>query len=186
MNFFFFDRVFEISDNATQDTEFVRLLAAHSAKLMSFIRILTLNRQDEAEEIFQLTSMVLWQKFSQYDPEGNFSAWACRIAHYEMLKYRESKRRFKFLSDEAIESLAAAALPISCQVNERRSALASCLEKLPDEDHDLIRKRYFDHMSVEEISDSVGRSTYAIYRQLSRVHGTLMRCVERSIMEGVQ
>lgn len=152
---------------------------------MSFIRILTLNRQDEAEEIFQLTSMVLWQKFPQYDPNGNFSAWACRIAHYEMLKYRESKRRFKFLSEEAIESLATAAIPISSQVNERRQALSTCLKDLPKKDLDVIRKRYFDHMSVEDISASFGKSTYAVYRQLSRVHGILMRCVERSISGGL-
>lgn len=153
---------------------------------MSFIRIITMNRQDEAEEIFQLTSMVLWQKFSQYDRAGNFSAWACRIAHFENLKYRDSKRRIKQLSDEAIESLAFAAIPISSQVNDRRLALSKCLESLPDTDHELIRQRYFDHMTVAEISDRVDRSTHAIYRELSRVHGLLMRCVERSLNEGLQ
>ncbi|WP_338060566.1 sigma-70 family RNA polymerase sigma factor [Rubripirellula obstinata] len=162
------------------------MLAMHSSKIMSFIRILAMNRQDESEEIFQLTSMVLWQKFSQYDSDGSFPAWACRIAHFEMLKYRESKRRFKLLSDEAIESLAFAAFPISSQVNERRLALSKCLENLPDSDHELIRQRYFDHLSVSEISELVGRSTHAIYRELSRVHGVLLRCVERSISEGLQ
>lgn len=151
---------------------------------MSFIRILTMNRQDEAEEIFQLTSMILWQKFSQYDSSGSFAAWACRIAHFEMLKYRDSKRRIRLLSDEAIESLALAAMPISSQVNDRRIALSKCLEKLPESDHELIRQRYFDHMSVKEISDRVGRSTHAIYRELSRVHGILLRCVELSVSEG--
>jgi RNA polymerase sigma-70 factor (ECF subfamily) len=175
-----------ITAEASAEDEFVRLLAAHSSRIMSFIRILAMNRQDEAEEIFQLTSMVLWQKFSQYDSERSFAAWACRIAHFEMLKYRESKRRFKLLSDEAIEALAVAALPISSQINERRLALSKCLESLPDSDHELIRQRYFDHLSVNEISKRLGRSTHAIYRELSRIHGILLRCVERSISEGLQ
>tara|TARA_R110002049_G_scaffold46487_1_gene135111 strand:+ start:42399 stop:42956 length:558 start_codon:yes stop_codon:yes gene_type:complete len=171
-----------IETEPAQD-DFVRLLAMNSSKLMSFIRIITMNQQDDAEEIFQLTCMVLWQKFSQFD-SGNFSAWACRIAHYEMLKHRESKRRFKLLSDEAIESMALAAMPISAEISERRSALTNCLKKLPAADHDLVRQRYFEGMSVSEIASKVERSTYAIYRELSRVHGLLSRCVERSISEG--
>jgi RNA polymerase sigma-70 factor (ECF subfamily) len=129
--------------------------------------------------------MVLWQKFSQFDHAGNFSAWACRIAHYEMLKLRESKRRIKLLSDEAIESLAAAAMPISAEISERRTALPTCINKLPTADHDLIRQRYFEGLSVSEIASRFDRSTHAIYRELSRVRGILSRCVERSVSEEI-
>lgn len=153
---------------------------------MSFIRIITMNRQDDAEEVFQLTCMVLWQKFSQYDRSGNFVAWACRIAHFEMLKLRDSKRRIRLLTDDAMESLALAAMPIGAQLGERRIALSSCLKQLPDADHELIRQRYFDGLSVSEIAECIGRSTHAIYRELSRVHGVLSRCVERSTCEGMQ
>ncbi len=169
----------------TQD-DFVQLIAAHSSKLMSFIRILTMNKHDEAEEVFQLTCMVLWQKFHQYDASGNFLAWACRIAHFERLKLQESKRRVKLLGDDAIEALATAAMPISLELSERRSALAECLTKLPDLDHDLIRQRYFEGCSVQEIADRLGRSTHAVYRELSRVHGLLSRCIDRAVIEEMQ
>lgn len=160
--------------------DFVQLLSMHSSKVMSFIRILTLNNHDDTEEIFQLTCMVLWQKFSQYDRSGNFAAWACRIAHFETLKHRDSRRRIKLLSNETLEVLAEAALPISAGLGERRTALADCLKKLPASDHDMIRQRYFDGSSVKEISKLAGRSTHAIYRELSRIHGVLLRCVERT------
>ncbi|GAA5510984.1 sigma-70 family RNA polymerase sigma factor [Novipirellula caenicola] len=173
-----------IQEERSQD-EFVRLLAMHSSKVMSFIRILTMNHQDDAEEIFQLTCVVLWQKFSQYDPTGNFAAWACRIAHYETLKHRESKRRIKLLSDDALEALAEAAMPISAELSERRTALSECLKKLPASDHDLIRQKYFEGLSVGEISNRLGRSTHAIYRELSKVHGMLLRCVQRSATEAL-
>ncbi|MFG0265662.1 MAG: sigma-70 family RNA polymerase sigma factor [Rhodopirellula sp. JB055] len=170
-------------NNEVSQEEFVRLLSTHSSKIMSFIRILTMNRQDDAEEIFQLTCMVLWQKFSQYDPSGNFSAWASRMAYFETLKYRESKRRIKLLSDEAIESLAEAAMPISAELTDRRTALSECIRKLSNPDRDLIRQRYFEGLSVAEISEKAGRSTHAIYRELSKIHGMLSRCVERSVEE---
>ncbi|TWT81514.1 RNA polymerase sigma factor [Planctomycetes bacterium CA13] len=170
------------TEDLSQD-DFVQLLAMHSSKIMSFIRILTMNRQDDAEEIFQLTCMVLWQKFSKYDSSGNFAAWACRIAHYETLKHRESKRRIKLLSDETLASLAEAAMPISTELSERRTALSNCLNKLQASDHNLIRERYFDGLSVGQISERAGRSTHAIYRELSKIHGILSRCVERSAGE---
>jgi RNA polymerase sigma-70 factor (ECF subfamily) len=165
--------------------EFVSLLAKHSPKLMSFIRILTMNRQHETEEIFQLTCLVLWQKFSQYDPSGDFSAWACRIAHYEMLKYRESNRRVSILSDDALRWLSDAALPISNELSERRTALSHCLKKLPDSGRNIIRQKYFEGLSVEEISKRAGRSPYAIYREVNKLHGVLLRCVQRSVTEGL-
>lgn len=169
--------------NEVSQEEFVRLLSMHTSKIMSFIRILTMNRQDDAEEIFQLTCMILWQKFSQYEPSGNFSAWASRMAYFETLKYRESKRRIKLLSDEAIESLAEAAMPISAELTDRRTALSECIRKLSNPDRDLIRQRYFEGLSVAEISENAGRSTHAIYRELSKIHGTLSRCVDRSVEE---
>ncbi|TWU51722.1 RNA polymerase sigma factor [Rubripirellula reticaptiva] len=145
-----------------------------------------MNQVDDADEVFQRTCMVLWQKFNQFDRGGNFAAWACRIAHFELLKYRESKNKIRILSDETIEQLAVAAVPISAEVNERRTALANCMKKLPAADHDLIHQRYFESLSVSEIARRVDRSTHAIYRELSRVHGLLSRCVDRSVSEGTQ
>lgn len=152
---------------------------------MSFIRILTLNRQDDADEVFQMTCMVLWQKFAQYDPEGDFGAWACRMAHYETLKNREAKGRIKLLSDEALELVAEAAMPITAELSERRTALADCIKQLPTTQHTLIRDKYFNGVSVERLASRAGRSTHAIYRELGKVHGVLMRCVHRKVTEGL-
>ena len=89
-------------------------------------------------------------------------------------------------NDEAIETLAMAALPISAEMSERRGALSTCVKKLPADDHDLIRDRYFDGLSVREIASRVNRSTHSIYRELSRIHGILARCVQRTVSEGLQ
>lgn len=167
------------------EEDFVKLLALHSSRIMSFIRILTVNRQDDAEEIFQATCLVMWQKFSTYE-DGNFAAWACSIARYETLKFRETKRRVKILSDETIELLATAAMPISAELGDRRSALSNCIKQLPSADRDLIRQRYFDGLSVVDISQHLGDSTHKVYRALSKVHGILSRCVRLSIHEALR
>ena len=167
-----------------QEGEFVRLFAMHSSKVMSFIRVLNMNRQDDAEEVFQRTCMVIWKKFSQYDPSGDFTAWACRIAYYETLKHREAMGRVKILNDEALKEVAEAAIPISAKLSERRGALADCLESLPESQYKLVRQKYFEGETVEEIARASGRSSYAVYRELSKAHGLLFRCVERKTNEG--
>jgi len=164
------------------EEDFVSLLAKHSSRVMSFIRILTLNHPQDAEEIFQSTCLVMWQKFPTYE-DGNFAAWACTIARYETLKLRESKRRVKVLSDETIELLAEAAMPISAELGDRRNALSNCIKQLPSADRDLIRQRYFDGLSVLDISQRMGASTHKIYRALSKAHGVLSRCIQLSVHE---
>jgi RNA polymerase sigma factor (sigma-70 family) len=79
--------------------------------------------------------------------------------------------------------LAEAAMPISAELTDRRTALSECIRKLSNPDRDLIRQRYFEGLSVAEISEKAGRSTHAIYRELSKVHGMLSRCVDRSVEE---
>ncbi|MEM1226485.1 MAG: sigma-70 family RNA polymerase sigma factor [Planctomycetota bacterium] len=171
-----------MSETPNQD-EFVRLLAVHTSQLLSFIRILVFGDPDEAEEVYQRACLVLWKKFADYDPEGNFGSWACRIAHFEVLKSRAAKRKVVLLSEVGLESLAEAAFPIAAAVQERRSSLSHCLEQLDQEDLALVRRRYFDCASVNDIAKEANRSSYAIYRALSRVHGLLSRCVRRSMEE---
>jgi RNA polymerase sigma-70 factor (ECF subfamily) len=47
---------------------------------------LVFSHQD-AEEVFQNTSVVLWNKFGEFQPGSNFFAWASQVAYYEVLNY---------------------------------------------------------------------------------------------------
>jgi RNA polymerase sigma-70 factor, ECF subfamily len=150
---------------------------------MAYIRILVFNDQNEADEIFQRTCLVLWKKFEQYDETKNFAAWACQMAYFEVLKQRDAKRKVMLLSDVALEALSEAATPIAMQVNDRRSALAECMKRLEKDDSRLVHWRYFDGLSVQEIAEQAKRSTHAIYRELSRLHGNLSRCIQAALQD---
>lgn len=173
-----------MTDREKQHDEFVRLLAANTKRLYAYIRTLVMANENDAEEIFQNTCVTIWHKFGEYDPSGNFGAWACRMAYYEVLLLYNTKNRVRFFSEEALAALADAALPISERINERREALADCLGKLAQDDKSLIESRYFDGLSARELADSSNCSVHAIYRTLNRVHGLLLRCVERSMVGG--
>jgi RNA polymerase sigma-70 factor len=165
---------------ADRQAEFVRLLTQYSSRIFGFVLALCVNRAD-AEDVFQNTSVVLWEKFDTYQPGSNFFAWACRIAYFEALYDRRKSSRVRTLSDEAWQALAADALAINEEKQDSQEALAECLEKLSAADRDLLHQKYFLQRSVAEIAESCSKSIHSIYRALSRLHDNLLECVRRSM-----
>ena len=168
---------------ADRQAEFVRLLTQHSSRIFGFVLALCVNRSD-AEDVFQNTSVVLWEKFDAYQPGTNFLAWACRIAYFEALYDRRKTHRVRTLSDEAWQALAADALAISEEKEDRQEALADCLQKLSASDRNLLEQKYFSQRSVAEIAAATAKSVHSVYRSLSRIHDALLQCVRRAMSAG--
>lgn len=165
---------------ADSQAEFVRLLTQHSSRLFGFVLSLCVNRSD-AEDVFQNTSVVLWEKFESYERGTNFLAWACRIAYFESLYHRRKASRMRTISDAAWEALQADALRAIDHAEDQKDALASCLERLSATDRELLEQRYFAHLSVADMASRCSKSIHAIYRALSRVHDSLLQCVRREM-----
>ena len=165
---------------ADRQAEFVRLLSQYSSRIFGFLLALCVNRAD-AEDVFQNTSVVLWEKFDTYEPGTNFLAWACRIAYFEALYNRRKSRRVKTLSDAAWEALASDAMATSHVREDRKEFLAECLQKLRPGDRDLLHQKYFMQRSVAEIAENGAKSIYSIYRSLTRIHESLLQCMRRSM-----
>jgi RNA polymerase sigma-70 factor len=164
---------------ADRQVEFVRLFSQHASQIFGFVLALCVNRAD-ADDIFQSTSVVLWEKFDSYQPGSNFLAWATRIAYYEVMYDRRRTNRVRTLSDEAWQALASDALVAAERAEEDyQEALSICLEKLTTPDRDLLERRYFSQLSVAEIAKRDARSVYAIYRALMRIHDALRQCMRR-------
>ena len=53
---------------------------------MGYIYALVHNMND-AEDIYQQTSVILWRKFEEYEAESDFFRWASIIARYEVLNF---------------------------------------------------------------------------------------------------
>jgi RNA polymerase sigma-70 factor, ECF subfamily len=170
-----------MAESNPQHEQFVELLAASSKEMYSYIRTLVLNDENDAEDVFQSTCAAAWTKFEQFEPNTNFTAWAFKIAYYEVLRHRDTRRRIRYISEEALEALSEAAAPIAERVHERREALAECIEKLNREELWMIETRYFDAVRPKDIARRTGRTIHSIYRELSRINCQLLRCVERTM-----
>jgi RNA polymerase sigma-70 factor (ECF subfamily) len=160
--------------------EFARLFSRNARRIYGFIMTLVFNHHD-AEEVFQNTNVVLWNKFADFQPGSNFFAWASRIAYYEVLSLMKQQRRNRTFSDEALELLANEAVAMSDQSTERYEALEECLARLDPPDRELLQERYYYQRPPKQIAASRSKSVHAIYRALSRIHNVLLNCVQRSM-----
>src|SRR5262245_57502343 len=88
-------------DHAVEKTaEFASLLERHQTQLFSYIYSLVRDLND-ADDLFQQTSLILWDKFDQFDGEKSFIAWSCGVARYEVLNFLRSRSRQRlYFSDE--------------------------------------------------------------------------------------
>jgi RNA polymerase sigma-70 factor (ECF subfamily) len=159
--------------------EFLRLFLKHEPGIYGFVRSVVPNQSD-AEDVFQEVAVVLWEKFDQYQPSTRFDSWALKIAHNQVLYYRQKSKRNKLSFDDALISQLADDQVQWADSNERREALQGCIEKLDSADRDLIARRFSGETSNRSVAAELQWSESSVSRALSRIYLTLMRCVGRA------
>ena len=160
---------------------FAQLLATCQRRVFLYSLGL-LHHAADAEEVLQETNLVLWRKFDQYQPGTDFDRWACRIAYYEVLKFRERKARGEPLfSTDFVEALAAEAERNMDVLDARREALSGCLRKLSEKDRLLVLHRYQDRATTLSVAQALGRSVQGTRKALHRIRMALLACIQRTV-----
>jgi RNA polymerase sigma-70 factor (ECF subfamily) len=169
--------------SAETDERFVRLFSQSEPALRAFVRSL-LPSWAEVDEVMQETSLVLWRKFAQYDPETPFLRWACVVARFEALKMRRRHARDRHVFDEDLLSLLADEAEQETDSLERqRHALDRCLEKLPARQRHLVCAAYAEGVTMKEVATRTGCTPTSLYKAINRVRGQLFECMQRSLQE---
>jgi RNA polymerase sigma-70 factor (ECF subfamily) len=162
---------------------FLRLFLQNQRRLYAYIVTLLPNRAD-ADDVLQETSLVLWDKFDAASPPTDFLAWGRRIAYHKVLDfYKKTHRLQARLSLVFLERMGQAAgeQTEALRLDERREALAACIEKLSPRDRELLTLRYADGGTTQSTSERLGRSVDAVYKAVSKLRELLFNCVQRTI-----
>lgn len=165
---------------------FAELLHQTHGDIFSFIFAMVLNQAD-AEDLYQETAVVLWEKFDEFAPGSDFRRWAIRVAHLKTLNFvRRNRRRRPLFSDEFLNTVAAAHEREAAGPSAPRTeALSKCLQRLPARDQRLVDSRYSRQWTIQEIAAREGRSVDAVYKAISRIRQSLLACIESTLsMEG--
>jgi RNA polymerase sigma-70 factor (ECF subfamily) len=174
------------STNPTQEPDertrrFVRLLTTLQRPLYLYIRTLMSNPAD-VDEVYQQTNMVMWEKFDQFEEGTNFKAWAFRISRFEVYNHRSRRNKGGVrYSDALLEHLSQEAEELSYFADARAHALDDCLERLPDRDRDLIRRRFGVGADGQTVAAQLGRPIRWVYKAVARIRKSLVDCVDRKM-----
>lgn len=163
----------------TPQDEFAKQLISSQARLYSYIATLLPNR-DDAEDVLQRTSLILWQKWDRFDGSRPFLPWARGIALNEIRNFlRLSERKNVHLSEPIIAVLAEEIDDEHSQ--DRTDALVACLGNLEARQRHLLEQCYLGSSGVKAAAASMSSSTDAIYMRLHRIRKLLIECINKRL-----
>jgi RNA polymerase sigma-70 factor (ECF subfamily) len=161
--------------------EFAELVRRDQARVFGYLHSLVRNL-DDADDLFQQTTVILWKKFGEYDRSRSFFSWACGVARLEAANFLRSRGRQRlYFSDELNLLLieAQAEMPDD-ELEARRSALTACVDKLRQRDRELLEACYAGD-GVNAAAGREGRSSQSVHNSLRRIRRALFECIQRTL-----
>jgi RNA polymerase sigma-70 factor (ECF subfamily) len=162
--------------------EFAARLREHQSQLFGYIYSLVRDL-DDADDLFQQTSVVLWDKFDLFVPSKSFIAWACGVARFEVSNFlrSRSRQRLHFTDELGLLLIEAHEQLEAEELAGRKNALANCMRKLRSRDQQLLEACYERSARIPEVARDWGRSSQSIHNSLRRIRRTLFDCVSRTL-----
>ena len=148
------------------DEAFDVLLERYKDRLFSYI-LYQVRNADVAEDIFQETfvKVVVTIRDGRYTESGKFYSWVTRIAHNLVIDFfRREKGENTISTDESdVDLLNNAKLADRCAQSTIDSEqtfvdLQHLIEKLPEEQREVVQMHYFQEMTFKEIAEEKGIS----------------------------
>jgi len=175
---------FDSNSETESRKRLMALMTRHQLQIFAYIYALVPNRYD-AEDLLQETSLVICEKFHEFEDGTDFVAWACQIAYWRVRYSRQKYARSKVVfNQEIVDAVAQTASTMIEELDDRHIALATCLQKLPARDRDLLLVRYEPGSGVEEAARRSGRTLQTAYKALARLRKLLLDCVSTKLASG--
>ncbi len=124
--------------------------------------------RERAKDLTQEVFLKAFQAFERYEPERGARAWIFTIARNHLYNsYAAHKETTSLEEVEGASALRASYLDPH-EANEDERALLAALEQLPEEEAELIRQKYLEGWSFEELAVSFGKTAGALRIQAMR------------------
>ena len=157
------------------------LVNRHKSRIYSYI-LATIKNKALAEDFFQDTfiRVIKTIKGGKYNEEGKFLPWVMRISHNLMIDYFRKEKRFRKVSGKSRDNEEYDVFSTigydELNMEERlikaqlKTDVKELIERLPEEQKEVVKLRHYYDMSFKEISDitnvsintALGRMRYAL------------------------
>jgi len=167
----------------TDRLKFMRMYLAAQPPIRSYLLSLLRDAAD-ADDVFQEVSLVLWERFGDYDDHHPFLNWAFGIARNHVARWRRSRSRTRvWLPPEVEEKLAETAAELEEELAPQRKVLEACLRKLGGHARDILALRYQQGLSLQQIASIKRMTLNAVNKALGKIRGALMDCARQARTE---
>jgi len=162
--------------------KFEELLAEHRGRITLFLLSIVQNVSD-AEDLCQKASVIMWRKFSEYDPTRSFLAWASGIARLEAMNHRRARAADRHVFQSDVLDLLTESLETIDQEpkSERLAALKQCIRALPPREQSFLERIYWEGASFESVAEELGCSLRTFYNRMYLLRRRLLQCVTRRL-----
>ena len=157
-------RRFRAGEEAAVKTVYERFSGSVFAISMSILR-----NHDLAADATQQTFVKAWQAAGDYDPTRELGPWLYTIARRTAIDiYRKRKRSVTVDSVDAID------LPPGFDTVWEVFQVRTALDRLPDEEREVIRLSHFEGLTHTEIAEHLGIPVGTVKSRSHRAHQRLL------------
>ncbi|MBN1672793.1 MAG: sigma-70 family RNA polymerase sigma factor [Kiritimatiellae bacterium] len=169
------------ADPTQQRDDLLRLLVKHNGMLSGYIYAMV-EDWDIVEETLQETAVFMANRWQDFTPGTNFTAWARTVARNRCREILRGTHRQRRIS-EALE----ACIPEETWDEhgaydaEKKKALIECLGALPEKSRRIMDLHYRAGKRGAEIAKILRQSVESLYMALSRIRQALKTCIEERL-----
>lgn len=172
------------SADANRAQQFSKLFEADKNRLYRYI-FASVWDNSAADDIFQETSLTLWNEFSKFERGSDFSKWATCIAFNRIRAYKRKQNKYQLgLEDDLLQEFSnnLSILEENAVAQEVKwRHLERCYSLLSPPMQEIYQYFYNQNLMAQEIADQSGRSIYAIRKAIHKLRKKLFDCVETKI-----
>lgn len=161
---------------AAGDPETIRALYRRYGRMVYSVAYKVLGDAGLAEEATQQTFLQAWRATESYDPSRPLGAWLAGIARRSAIDaYRRDRRHRGVVSIDSANSAdrALAVPPPSVEQISDVWEVRQALEKLPDQDRELIRLQHYAELTHTEIAHELAIPLGTVKSRIFRAHRRL-------------
>jgi len=175
---------------AGEEAAFEELIRRHQQRVFGLVNGI-LRRRDDVEDVVQQVFLKVFVSLKRFDQRSAFSTWLYKISVNECWDYLR-KRKVRPLTYEAdlsedqvsrLDGVASADKPPEdpSQRAEARDLLERMLDKLPEEDRQLLMLKEVEGFSVQELAEMLNLNVNTVKVRLFRSRARLTEVYKRKL-----
>ncbi len=177
-----------MGESDPQRDRVLKLALKYRAELTSYARSL-LGNYAAAEDAVQEAMLVVVKKYDQFQEGTSMLAWCRSMVRLEVLRMKQQRQRERSLAERLLDDAIDAAFDEfqtaqrSDDVDSWRQSLEHCLEQVPLRGRNVLKSRFVDELSYQQIGERVGMTLEGVRKALFRLKRQVRTCVESSQRE---